>query len=165
MVFDQAERPIRHRRRKHVFGFAGSMCCTRGWLRSILENTSVVTIDDHLGKSYRFNAVRDLLRWSAFAIQPPGDTPERRNIYESMVFGTPNLFSHSVAPPLRYQTWKSTGYNLDVGIPRVNGPFVEDLLHNYNLHLQELVRDRRLFLWNSIEFMDRLRDIIIDVMT
>lgn len=164
MDIDKAERPIRHRRRRHVFGFAGSMCCMRGWLRSVLENTSVVAIADHLGSSYTFHAIRKLLRWSAFAIQPPGDTPERRNIYEAMVLGTPNLFPHAVAPPLRYQTWKSTGYDLRVGIPRVNDPFVSDFLRHYNAHVQELVRDRRFFLWRSLEFLDRLRDIVVDVM-
>ena len=88
-----------------------------------------------MGAQYDAENATRLLASSRFAVEPRGDTPERRNMYEALHAGTPLadespaeelrtaaddwlialhagtplVFTSSVAPPLRLPGWEGLG--------------------------------------------------------
>ena len=92
-------------------------------------------MSSHMGAQYDAENATRLLASSRFAVEPRGDTPERRNMYEALHAGTPLadetpaeehrtaaddclialhagtplVFTSSVAPPLRLPGWEGLG--------------------------------------------------------
>ena len=92
-------------------------------------------MSNHMGAQYDAENATRLLASSRFAVEPRGDTPERRNMYEALHAGTPLadetpaeehrtaaddwlialhagtplVFTSSVAPPLRLPGWEGLG--------------------------------------------------------
>ena len=93
-----------------------------------------------MGAQYDAENATRLLASSRFAVEPRGDTPERRNMYEALHAGTPLadetpaeelrtaaddwlialhagtplVFTSSVAPPLRLPGWEGLGIETSV---------------------------------------------------
>ena len=152
------------RMRRHRFGYSGSLCCGRSWLRWMMPNDSVLLLTSHMGHGYRERSVSRFLHTCMYAVQPHGDTPERRSIYEALHAGTPNLFLRAVPPPLRYGDWGELAYTLPKSeVTRIDDGTLRLRLRTYDSRIARIAAERQRFLWHSRDFLDRLYLILCDV--
>ena len=161
--------PLPHAKRAHDFGFAGSLCCGRGWLTELLRLDERVELRDHTGSAA--NATR-LLRTASFAVEPRGDMPERRIIYEALHAGTPLVFTSPVAPPLRLLSWD--GVAIEAGaslwhgaepLPTLRSHDVQRALAHYDKWMASFEAARETFIWGTPAFRRRLELVVADVIT
>jgi len=156
------------------FAFVGSLCCGRGWLKELLRPGEQIELNDHLGGEYNaVNATR-LLQGARFAVEPRGDTPERRNMYEALHAGTPLIFTSAVAPSLRLPSWDGLAIDNSVqpwhsasapALPTLRSHEVERALAHYDEHMAGFEAAREVLVWGTPAFRNRLRLVVTDVFT
>jgi len=167
-------RPRTQAQRVRDFAFVGSLCCGRGWLKELLRPGEQIELSDHMGGEYNAANATRLLREARFAVEPRGDTPERRNMYEALHAGTPLIFTSSVTPPLRLpgwdgiavettvQPWHSDGASV---LPMLHSQDVDRAIMNYDQYMVSFEAAREVLMWGSAAFRSRLRLVVTDVFT
>ena len=112
--------------------------------------------------------MRALLSWSRYTLQPPGDTNERKNIYESLHAGTPVLFPAAVPPPLRLPGWGALAVEpWAAANGHVDSLAGDGTLHaaldGYDAHMARFEHDRRPIVWGTAQFRAQLRTVVTSV--
>jgi len=174
------ERPRRQAERARDFGFVGSLCCGRGWLKELLRPGETLELSNHMGAQYDAENATRLLASSRFAVEPRGDTPERRNMYEALHAGTPLVFTSSVAPPLRLPGWEGLAIETSVtnwdehrnghehpkySLHTLRSREVERALARYDEYIAGFEAAREVLVWGTLAFRNRLRLVVTDVFT
>merc|ERR1711988_81022 len=107
-----------------------------------------------------------------FAVEPRGDTPERRNIYEALHAGTPVIFTSPVAPPLRLPSWDGVAIDTSMQpwhsdepphLPTLRSHEVERALSQYDDQVADFEAAREVLMWGTPAFQRRLRLVVADV--
>ena len=90
--------------------FVGSNCCNRSKYLARLEIRNI-RITMHHGNIVNHHSQDDgFVRSASIMYMPPGDTPERRAIYQAFAAGTPVYFTSRVKPPLGLSDWGGCAY-------------------------------------------------------
>lgn len=124
--------------------FVGSDCCNRSVFLTRLRPENIRRNMHHGGIVNHQTQDDAFVRDASMMYMPPGDTPERRAIYQAFAVGTPVYFTSHVTPPLGLPDWGGWAYtdtNLDTALRSV--PWLP------------LGRARNYFNWNHSLFLNR----------
>lgn len=159
--------PLAKKNRVRSLGFIGTFCCGRGWVQHVLKSQDYMTLRSHVSHDLNASSVAEFARSSYFMLQPAGDTPERRGIYESVSLGTPVILTSFVAPPLRLPDWQSVAIESWSGrlpaSPVINTRRLLRLIRNYDSFMSDFAQRREILLWGTRPFLQRLAAVVTDV--
>lgn len=160
-----APRPVAHDtvKRSSTMTFIGSLCCGRDVaLRTISNTLRIFELprSQHLNTSAGRNTEDDTFMYlneTKFSLQLPGDTPERLNIYQSIVAGVIPVLTESTHPPFNLPNWNHVASTIDM---RVYEEMMQILLTHYDDLYSSFLRHRNVFIWHTTEFDNAFRDMI-----
>jgi hypothetical protein len=135
-------------------------------VQSALKRDEIFEFESHLGLGVLDVGarVRAFVRQAKFALNPRGDTPERRSIYEALHAGTPVILTSPVAPPLRLPAWpRAVALEASPGGSLRTQPGVVRALEHYYEHVADFERARAPFIWGTREFSAQFGRVVASV--
>lgn len=155
--------------RSRDFGFLGSMCCNRGYLKEAIGKANIAQLqnlrstgvsesdfDSNSDNDNVTSSEQDFLQSARFIVEPRGDTPERLQIYSAMHAGTPLVMPEHITPPLGLPDWNGAAIVSSVIFP--TSELTTTLASYASSSLLAGFAEARLpFMWGSAPFRHHLQ--------